>query len=82
MLPSTGPTPFNRLDVLLGVVDQVLLVDRTVVERAKQIALGNRRLSAPDAIHLAIMEQHGIEIILTFDWSLTIKRGSPREEEF
>jgi uncharacterized protein len=54
-------------DVLLGVVDQVLAVDRAVVERAKQVVLGNRRLSARDAVHLAIMEQHGIERILTFD---------------
>jgi predicted nucleic acid-binding protein len=29
--------------------------------------LGNRRLSARDAVHLAVMEQHGIERILTFD---------------
>ena len=54
-------------DVLLGVVDQVLAVDRAVVERAKQVVLGNRRLSARDAVHLAIMEQPGIERILTFD---------------
>ena len=54
-------------DALLGVVDQVLAVDRAVVERAKQIVLGNRHLSARDAVHLAVMEQHGIERILTFD---------------
>src|SRR5260370_8164134 len=54
-------------DALLGVVDQVLAVDRSVTERAKQIVLGYARLSARDAVHLAIMEQHGIERILTFD---------------
>lgn len=54
-------------DALLGVVDQVLAIDRAVVERAKQIVLGNRHLSARDAVHLAVMEQHGIERILTFD---------------
>jgi len=54
-------------DALLGVVDQVLPVDRAVVERAKQVVLGHRQLSARDAVHLAIMEQHGIERILTFD---------------
>jgi predicted nucleic acid-binding protein len=54
-------------DALLGVVDQVLTVDRSVTERAKQIVLGYARLSARDAVHLAIMEQHGIEQILTFD---------------
>jgi uncharacterized protein len=54
-------------DSLLSVVDEVLPVDRTVVERAKQIVLGYQRLSARDAIHLAVMEKHGIERILTFD---------------
>jgi predicted nucleic acid-binding protein len=37
------------------------------VERAKQIVLGHRHLSARDALHLAVMEQHGIARILTFD---------------
>jgi uncharacterized protein len=54
-------------DALLGVVDQVLAVDLAVVERAKQIVHGRRRLSARDAVHLAIMEQHGIEQVLSFD---------------
>jgi predicted nucleic acid-binding protein len=55
------------VDALLGIVDQVLAIDRSVVERAKQIVLGNPKLSARDAVHLAVMGQHGIECILTFD---------------
>ena len=54
-------------DALLGIVDQVLAVDRSVAERAKEIVLGYRQLSARDAVHLAVMEHHGIERILTFD---------------
>jgi predicted nucleic acid-binding protein len=54
-------------DALLGVIDQVIAVDLAAVERAKQIVLGRRRLSARDAVHLAVMEQHGIEKILSFD---------------
>jgi uncharacterized protein len=54
-------------DALLGVVDEVLAVDSKAVERAKQIVLEYRRLSARDAIHLSIMERHGIERILSFD---------------
>ena len=54
-------------DSLLGIVDEVLPIDRVAVERAKQIIFGNQRLSARDAIHLAVMEQHGINRILTFD---------------
>jgi uncharacterized protein len=54
-------------DALLGIVDQVLAVDRSIVERAKQIVLGYQHLSARDAVHLAVMEHHGIAQILTFD---------------
>lgn len=54
-------------DALLGIVDEVLAVDQTAVERAKEIVLGHRALSARDAVHLAVMEQHGIERILSFD---------------
>jgi predicted nucleic acid-binding protein len=54
-------------DALLGVVDQVLAVDGTVVQRAKQIVLEYRQLSARDAVHLSVMEQNGIQRILTFD---------------
>ena len=54
-------------DALLGIVDQVLAVDRAVAERAKEIVLGHRHMSARDAVHLAVMEQHGVERILTFD---------------
>ncbi|MGA8182571.1 MAG: type II toxin-antitoxin system VapC family toxin [Terriglobia bacterium] len=54
-------------DALLGIVDQVLDVNLTAVERARAIVLGHPRLSARDALHLAVMEQHGIEQILSFD---------------
>ena len=54
-------------DALLGIVDQVLAVDLSIAERAKQIVLGHRRVSARDAVHLAVMEHHGIEQIFTFD---------------
>ena len=50
-----------------AVVDEVLAVDNRTVERAKQIVLEYRRLSARDAIHLSTMERHGIERILSFD---------------
>lgn len=52
---------------LLGIVDQVLAVDLATAERAKEIVLGHRQVSVRDAVHLAVMEQHGIERILSFD---------------
>jgi predicted nucleic acid-binding protein len=54
-------------DAILGISDQVLPVDLVTVERAKQIVMGHRHVSARDAVHLAVMGQHGIERILSFD---------------
>ena len=54
-------------DAILRVVDQVFEVDQAVVERAKQIVLAYRQLSARDAVHLAVMKENGIEKILSFD---------------
>ena len=62
-------------DALLGVVDQVLVVDRRVVERAKNIVLGYRLLSARDAVHLSVMEQNGIDQILSFDSGFDVFPG-------
>jgi len=54
-------------DALLGVVDEVFHVELAVVERAKAIVLGKRRLSSRDALHVAVMEHHGVARILSFD---------------
>ena len=54
-------------DALLGILDRVRALNRTVIERAKPIVLEYRRLSARVAAHLSVMEQNGIEQILSFD---------------
>jgi predicted nucleic acid-binding protein len=54
-------------DALLGVVDEVFPIDIAVVERARTIVLGKRRLSARDAVHVAVMEEQGVRRILSFD---------------
>jgi predicted nucleic acid-binding protein len=54
-------------DALLGVVDEVFSVHAATVERAKAIVLARRRVSARDALHLAVMEEQGVNEILTFD---------------
>ncbi len=54
-------------DAVLGVVDDVLPVTRHDAERAKAIVLGSPRLSARDAIHVAVMEHQGVARILSFD---------------
>jgi hypothetical protein len=65
-------------DALFGLVDEVLPVDRTTVEQARQVVLSYRRLSARDAVHLAVMKQHGIREILTFDTGFDIFPGITR----
>lgn len=54
-------------DALLGIVDDVLPVDAAVVERAKAVVLARSQFSARDAIHAAVMAEHGITRILSFD---------------
>ena len=54
-------------DALLGVVDEVFPVEPADVERAKTIVLGSRRLSARDAIHLAVMARRRVDRIMSFD---------------
>ncbi len=54
-------------DALLGVVDEVLPVDLGDVERAKEILLGADQLSARDSLHVAVMQRHGIDRILSLD---------------
>lgn len=45
----------------------MLPVDLDAVTRARDELLGRWALSARDAIHIAIMRQHGIDAILSFD---------------
>jgi predicted nucleic acid-binding protein len=54
-------------DALLGVVDQILPIDELAAQRAKEIVLERHGLSARDALHVAVMERHGVEAILSFD---------------
>ena len=55
------------LGALLDIVDDVFPVDRATVLRAAEIALGSAALSARDAVHIAVMERHGIRSVLSFD---------------
>jgi len=54
-------------DAVLGIVDEVFAVDLEAAENAKRIVLGATRLSARDALHLAVMQQHSVSRILSFD---------------
>ena len=61
MWPSIAATRSNRRSIpcrasWMG----SSLFDLPAIERTKQIVLGYQRFSARDAVHLAVMEQHGV----------------------
>ena len=53
--------------VTLGIVDDVIPIEKAEVLRAGEIARDGARMSARDAVHIAVMERHGIRSILSFD---------------
>ena len=54
-------------DALRGVVDEVFAVEEADVLLAKDVALSHLRLSARDAVHVAVMQRRKITEVLTFD---------------
>ncbi len=57
----------DALRVMLGLVDEVLPIESRDVLRAGEIARLPEPWSARDAVHIAIMERHGIRRIMSFD---------------
>ncbi|MEK6612594.1 MAG: type II toxin-antitoxin system VapC family toxin [Gemmatimonadota bacterium] len=55
------------LDVLAGVVDNVFPIEAVDVTNARDVLLSRARLSARDALHVAVMKRHGIERVMSFD---------------
>jgi uncharacterized protein len=52
---------------LLDIVDDVFAVEEADVLRAAEIARDRASFSARDAVHIAVMEHHGAQSILSFD---------------
>ncbi len=65
-------------DALMGIVDEVIPIDEFAAERAKEIVLGNRRLSPRDALHIAVMERRGVRLVMSFDAGFDGFRGTER----
>lgn len=55
------------LDLLLGVVDEVLPMDRDTLEHAKQLVLQYPTLPVRAALHVATMQRQGLDRLLSFD---------------
>jgi len=66
------------LDAIVDIVDEVYAIEASDVERAKTVLAGSRQLSARDALHIAIMERHGAELILSFDSGFDSRPGIMR----
>jgi uncharacterized protein len=64
-------------DAILGVVDDVLPIDREDALAAKDILLRYTSLPARDAVHAAVMLRHGIER-MTFDRGFDAHPGIER----
>lgn len=54
-------------ETLRGLVDEVFAVEEADVFAAKDVLYGHPRLSARDALHVAVMRRHEISEIVSFD---------------
>lgn len=54
-------------ETLLGVVDVVYPIEREDVERGRRVLRTTDRLSARDALHIAVMQRHDVDRVCTFD---------------
>jgi predicted nucleic acid-binding protein len=54
-------------DLLHTIADEIFPITVSAIESAKTLVLGYHRLSARDALHAAVMQEHSIEWIMSFD---------------
>jgi len=67
-------TAINRREAIgpaiqatLDIADEVFAIEQRDVMRAAEIVQNPALLSARDAIHVAVMERHGVRSVLSFD---------------
>src|SRR5260370_30427369 len=66
------------LRVTLDIVDEVFPIEKAEVLRAGEITQNRTSMSARDAVHIAVMERHGIRTIVSFDADFDRWRGLQR----
>jgi predicted nucleic acid-binding protein len=54
-------------DAILGITDEVFPIELSDVHRAHALLRGTRGVSSRDALHVAVMERHGVDRIMSFD---------------
>jgi uncharacterized protein len=60
------------------VVDEVFPVQREDAERARDVLLARWELSARDALHVAVMQRHRVDRIVSFDQAFDAVAGLSR----
>lgn len=65
-------------DLLTSFVDVIYPIEYDDVERARRIVLGVPRLSARDAIHVAVMQGRDIGRVMSFDRGFDVVPGIER----
>lgn len=67
-------TALHRVDAidvsfaaLQGLVSETFSIELADVQAAKELVREGHRLSARDALHVAVMRRHGVDTIMTFD---------------
>jgi hypothetical protein len=65
-------------DALLGVVDEVFPIEQTDVGQAKDVLLGGTSFTARDALHIAVLERHGVGHVMSFDSDFDRRPGLTR----
>ncbi|HEV3309241.1 MAG TPA: type II toxin-antitoxin system VapC family toxin [Chloroflexota bacterium] len=63
---------------LRGIVDEVLAVEEGDVFAARTLVQANLRLSARHAIHVAVMQRHGMNTVFSFDAGFDLVAGMNR----
>lgn len=66
------------IQVLIDIVDEIFPIEREDALHAANIVTGRERHGARDAIHIAVMERHGIGTIFSFDKDYDRRPGLER----
>lgn len=66
------------IQLILDITDEIFPVEQEDVLRAAEILHNPAGLSARDALHVAIMERHGVRSIFSFDSDFDRWRGLKR----
>jgi predicted nucleic acid-binding protein len=68
----------HAFDLLTTTVDVIYPIEVVDVERARRIVVGAPRLSARDAIHVAVMQGRDVGQVMSFDQAFDIVPGIER----